>query len=115
MFDPLSILAAFAPIAIDAGKAAVQRWIAPERVKAMTITEAIQLEQVEIDRLRVIADLDRPSEKVSPWVADIRALMRPMIALVVTVSWAVNPESAGAALAAQSVWFYLFGERTIRK
>lgn len=115
MFDPLSILAAFAPVAIDAGKAAVQRWIAPERVKALTITEAIQLEQVEIDRLRVLADLDRPSDKVSPYVADIRALMRPAIALCVTAAWAFNPDSAGATLAAQSVWFYLFGERTIRK
>lgn len=115
MFDPLSILAAFAPIVIDAGKAAVQRWIVPERVKPLTIAEALQLEQIEIDRLRVLSELDKPSEKISPWVANIRAMMRPTIAVIVTLRWAITPESVEAALTAQTVWFYLFGERTIRK
>lgn len=115
MFDPFSIIAAFAPVAIDAGRAAVQRWIAPERVRPMSIGEAVQLEQAEIDRLKVIADLDRPGEKVSAWVANIRALMRPTIAVMVTAAWMYNPESPGVVMAAQSVWFYLFGERTLRK
>lgn len=115
MFDPLSIIAAFAPVVVSAGQAAVQRWIAPERVKAMTVAEAVQLEQAEIDRLRVIAELDKPSENVSWWVADVRALMRPAVCVIVSLAWAYDPANTGTALAAQSVWFYLFGERTLRK
>ena len=115
MFDPFSLVAAFVPVAIDAGKAAVQRWIAPDNVKPLTVAEALQLEQAEVDRLRVLAELDKPSEKISPWVANVRAMMRPTIAVIVTIRWAMTPESVEAALTAQTVWFYLFGERTIRK
>lgn len=115
MFDPLSIIAAFAPVVIDAGRAAVQRWIAPEKIKPLTIAEALQLEQVEVERLKVIAELDRPVENISQWVGNVRALMRPAVALVVTIGWVLNPDSPGMTLAAQSVWFYLFGERTLRK
>ena len=115
MFDPFSILAAFAPVVVDAGKAAVQRWIAPDRIAPLTVADAIQLNNSDVERLKALADIDRPLDKVSPWVADVRALMRPAVALAVTLAWVFNPESAGATLAAQSVWFYLFGERTLRK
>jgi hypothetical protein len=115
MFDPFSIIAAFAPIAIEAGKAAVNRWIAPDKIKPMSVAEAVQMEQSDIDRLRVLAELDKPGENVSWWVNDIRALMRPMVALMVTAAWVYSPDSAGITMAAQSVWFYLFGERTLRK
>lgn len=115
MFDPVSLLAAFAPVAIDAGKAVVNRWIAPDKIKPMTVAEAIQLEQVDIDRLKALAELDRPAENISQWVADFRAAMRPGIAVIVAFAWAIRPDDPATAFGAQCVWFYLFGERTMRK
>ena len=114
MFDPLSILAAFAPVVVDAGKAAVQRFIAPENVKPLSVADKLQLEQAEIDRLKVIAELDKPGDNVHPWVSDIRALMRPFVAISVTMAWCFNPSAVDTFLVS-SVWFYLFGERTLLK
>lgn len=113
MFDPLSLFAAFAPVLVDAGKAAVQKWIAPERAKPLTVGEQVDLERVEVDRLRVLAELDKPGE-VSRWVNDVRAMMRPFVAVSVTLGYLYAPEKVDAFLVS-CVWFYLFGERTLRK
>jgi hypothetical protein len=115
MFDPLSLLAVFAPVAVEAGKAAVQRFIAPDSVKALSVADQLQLEQADIERLKVIAALDKPAENVHAWVADARALMRPAIAAAVTLKWCIAPPSAALDFMVGSVWFYLFGERTMVK
>lgn len=115
MIDPLSILAFFAPVAVEAGKAAVQRFIAPDNIKPLTVAEQLQLEQSDVDRLKVLADLDKPGENVHAWVNDVRALMRPFVAVSVTVKWCIAPQSAALDFMVSSVWFYLFGERTMIK
>lgn len=115
MIDPLSMLAMFAPVAVEAGKAAVQRFIAPDSVKPLTVADRLQLEQADIDRLRVLADLDKPPENVHAWVNDVRAMMRPFIAASVTLKWCIAPQNAALDFMVGSVWFYLFGERTMVK
>lgn len=115
MIDPLSLLAVFAPVAVEAGKAAVQRFIAPEQIKPLSVAEQLQLEQADIDRLKILADLDKPAENVHAWVNDVRAMMRPGVALAVTLKWCIAPQSAALDFMVGSVWFYLFGERTLIK
>lgn len=114
-FNPLTILAAFAPVAVDAGKALVRRYITPTEDKPLTIAERLQVEQSDIERLKVIAELDRPGDNVSPWVQNVRALMRPSVALAVTLKWCVAAQTPGLDFMVSTVWFYLFGERTLRK
>lgn len=111
MFDPLSLLALFAPVVVDAGKAAVRRFIQPD---GLTAAEKLQLNQQDIDRLKTLADLDKPAENVYPWVSSVRALMRPFVAVSVTMAWCFNPTGVDVFLVS-SVWFYLFGERTLTK
>lgn len=109
------MLAVFAPVVVEAGKAAVQRFIAPDVVKPLTVDEQLKLEQSDVDRLRVIAELDRPAENVHAWVNDVRAMMRPFVAVSVTVKWCIAPQNASLDFMVGSVWFYLFGERTLVK
>lgn len=111
MFDFASLLAFFAPVAVEAGKAAVQRFLAPDSVKPTTIDDYIRMSEADTNRLKVVADLDRPGTNVPPWVNSIRALMRPAIALVVAARWVYDP--VGSANVAAVVWSYLFGERTL--
>jgi hypothetical protein len=115
MFDPLTIFAAFAPVAVEAGKAIVQRYIAPESVKPVSIDEQVQLEKSDIERLRALAELDKPADNVSPWVNNMRACVRPFVAASVTIKWCIAPQNAALDFMVASVWFYLFGERTLLK
>lgn len=113
MFDPFSLLAAFAPVLVDAGKAVVQKYIAPERAKPLTVGEQVELERAEVERLRVLSEMDKAGD-CSRWVNDVRAMMRPFVAVSVTLGYLYAPEKVDAFLVS-CVWFYLFGERTLRK
>jgi hypothetical protein len=115
MIDPISLLSIFAPVAVEAGKAAVQRFIAPDQIKALSVEDRLKLDQADIDRLKVLAELDRPAENVYPWVSSVRALMRPAIAAGVTLKWCIAPQSAALDFMVGCVWGYLFGERTMVK
>lgn len=115
MFDPLSMLAFFAPVVVEAGKAAVQRFIAPDYVRPTSVADKVALDAADTDRLRVIADLDKPGADVSRWVNNVRAMLRPTIAVMVTTKWCIAPQTAALDFMVSSVWFYLFGERTFKK
>lgn len=115
VIEPLSLISFFAPIAVAAGKAAIQKYIAPDFVKPITVQDKIALDNSDTERLKVVAALDNPGENVSLWVANCRALMRPTIAVAVTIKWCIAPQSAGLDFMVSNVWFYLFGERTFKK
>ncbi len=117
-----SLLAALLPAAGDAIKAATRRFLgSTSRPKATTPGEWVQMMQAETERLRVLAELDKPASEVSRWVADLRASMRYIIALIVTLCVVLAETGAfglhaspGLEQAAASVWFFLFGERAYR-
>ena len=120
MFDPLSILAIFAPVAVDTGKALVNRFITPENFKPSNIAEFLQMRTSELEMFKAMNDAGGTNASY-PWVEAIVRLMRPAIAMVVIASWAgmhISNNFTAQDLQmvdtfASAVGFYLFGDRTL--
>ena len=114
--DPLTILAAFGPLAIDAGKALIQKFIAPDTFKPATIEQYVQMKQIDVDMFKALNDAGGTNPSY-PWVEAAVRLMRPVAAALVIGTWAVNSLSGVSDPAvdnfAAAVGFYLFGDRTL--
>lgn len=120
--DPLTLIAAVAPVAVDAAKALINRFIPAENFKPATIDEWSKMQEVDLARFQAVASAggNNPSY---PWVEAAVRLNRPIIGWAVLAVWAwahvTFPPGTDAATfaaidnAAGSVWFYLFGERTL--
>lgn len=111
--DPITILAALLPLGIDAGKYAIQKWLAPETVKPGTFAELLQLRQLDVEQFKAM----QGGEASYPWVAAVRSLQRPVFAAAVLGVWvwqsSAGDVSADVANMAAAVGFYLFGDRTL--
>ncbi len=116
MFDPLSVLAIFGPLLVDAGKAAVQKWMAPDDFKPATIEQYVQMRQLEIDMFKMINNAGG-SNPTYMWVEAIIRLMRPVVAVGVIATWAVQKfygiDDPSTTNFAAAIGFYLFGDRTL--
>jgi hypothetical protein len=112
--DPLTALAALLPLAVEAGKAAINRWIVPDTIKPGTFAEFLELRRLEVDQWRAMQGGDGISY---PWVEAIRQLQRPAFAAAVVGVWAWQASTAvpsdTVANMAGAVGFYLFGDRTL--
>ncbi|HEY4707308.1 MAG TPA: hypothetical protein VII64_07595 [Thermodesulfobacteriota bacterium] len=74
--------------------------------------------QAEAEKLKALADLDRPTGNISQWVADLRASFRyvaggvVILAAVSTLVIEVTPDVGDLVWqSANSVWAFLFGDR----
>lgn len=113
--DPLTILAAFGPLAVDLGKSLIGRFIAPD-FKPVNIADWKAMQDADIARFQAInaAGGANPSY---PWVEAIVRLQRPAVAAIALGTWAYTrtlgvPSPAVDNFAA-IVGFYLFGDRTL--
>jgi dsRNA-specific ribonuclease len=114
MFDPITILAGLLPLGVEAGKAAIQRWLAPDQAKPLDFNQVLELKRLELEQWKAMQGGDAPSYQ---WVAAIRQLQRPLFAAAVVLAWcgqavAGEPSPTVANMAA-AVGFYLFGDRTL--
>ena len=114
--DPLTILAALGPLAVDLGKSLINRFIAPDQFKPATIDQYVQMKQIDLEFFKVMNEAGG-GDTSYPWVEAIVRLMRPGIGLIVLITWAymhiqgtATPEVDNFASA---VGFYLFGERSL--
>lgn len=112
--DPITALAALLPLGVEAGKAAIQRWLAPDQVKPIDFAQLLQLKQMELDQWKA---MQGGGEDGYPWVSAVRQMQRPLMVAAVLGTWAfqamqgdVSPTVANMAGA---VGFYLFGDRTL--
>jgi hypothetical protein len=86
--------------------------------KPANVEEQIKLMAAENERLKALAELDKPSENISPWVADLRASFR-YVAGGLIILGAVSTLYLPADLLVQdaiwnlagSVFAFLFGDR----
>lgn len=114
--DPLTLLAALGPVAVDLGKSLINRFIAPDQFKPATIEQYVQMKQVDLDFFKVMNEAGGGNPSY-PWVEAIVRLMRPVIGLIVLGVWAAlalqGTVSQEVANFASAVGFYLFGERSL--
>lgn len=85
------------------------------------VSEVVAEKQADVDQLKAIAALDAVGP-VSTWVANVRALMRPIVVSVVLINWTALTLGlihvdlqlyVITANVASSVMFYLFGDRSL--
>ena len=114
--DPLTILAALGPLAVDLGKSLIGRFIQTDQYKPVNIDEYAKMRQLDLDMFKAMNDAGGANPSYL-WVEAIVRLMRPSVALVVLGTWAIlklngQPSDAVDNFAA-AVGFYLFGDRTL--
>lgn len=114
--DPLTILAALGPLAVDLGKSLIGRFIQTDTYKPVNIDEYAKMRQLDLDMFKAMNDAGGTNPSY-PWVEAAVRLMRPAVALVVLGTWATlklnNMDSASVDNFAAAVGFYLFGDRTL--
>jgi len=117
--EPIAALAALLPILTEAGRAAVQRWIAPDNFKATSITDYVALKNADLEMFKAI-NAAGGSGATYLWVEAVVKLMRPGVAVIVLATWASAHLTASAEVDLNSInnfagaiGFYLFGDRTL--
>ena len=116
------LLPALVPVASDAIRGIVGKFTGGSGAQPQNVAEAVQLMQAETERLKALAELDKPAENISQWVSNLRASFRyiaaglVVLAAVSTLYIDVPPEYVGLSWdAAGSVWSFIFGERLLMK
>jgi len=113
MFDPVTMLAMFGPSLVRAVEGLYQRYIAPDTIKASSVTEQIQVITAETEKLRVITQADIGGETYK-WVEAIRKLQRPVVVFATLSAFLYNPAEISVSAIFQTVMWYLFGERVVQ-
>ena len=114
--DPVTILAALGPVAVEAVKAAINRWVTPDTFKPANVGEWLQMRAADLDQFRAINAAGAEGESF-PWVHAVIKLQRPIVVASTLMVW-VWSRTAGVPSdaidnAVSVVSFYLFGERTM--
>jgi hypothetical protein len=114
--DPITLLAAFAPLAVDLGKSLISRFIAPETFKPSTIEQYTQIKQIDLDMFKALNEAGGSNPSYL-WVEAIVRLQRPLVVAIALGAWAYTHvagiPSAEVDNFAAIVGFYLFGDRTM--
>ncbi len=114
--DPLTILAALGPLAVDLGKSLIGRVIQTDGYKPVNVDEYVKMKELDL-RLFTAMNEAGGANPSYPWVEAAVRLMRPAVAMIVLGTWAAlklagQPSDAVDNFAA-AVGFYLFGDRTL--
>ena len=116
MFDPITLLAGLGPIITDLGKSLINRYVAPDTFKPATIEQYVKMKQIDLDMFKAMNDAGGGNPSY-PWVEAITRLLRPIIGIIVLVTWSYM-QLKGVATDevndfACAVGFYLFAERSL--
>jgi hypothetical protein len=114
--DPLTILAALGPLAVDLGKSLIGRFIQTDNYKPVNVDEYVKMRQLDLDMFKAMNDAGGTNPSY-PWVEAAVRLMRPSIAIAVMGTWAysqiVGNSSESLNSFAAAIGFYLFADRTL--
>ena len=114
--DPLTLLAALGPLAVDLGKSLIGRFIQTDVYKPTNIAEYTQMRQTDLQMFQAM-NAAGGSGTTYPWVEAVVRLMRPAVGAIVLGTWAFmelsGQDSASVNNFASAVGFYLFGDRTL--
>lgn len=116
-----TVLPAFFPMIKDTIKVIVSKLTGVQMGEPRNFEEFVKLKELDIEKLKALAELDRPAGDVSRWVADFRASFRYLAVGVIIVSAIIYnflPESYTADIAlnylnqlAASATFFIIGDR----
>ena len=113
-----TIIAALVPVGIEGIKQAASRFFGG--VRATSVDEQIKLDANEIEKIKALAELDKPIGQPSQWVVDLRASARYLGALTVisvgigSLFLPVAATIQALALEAANIAFgFLFGSRIV--
>lgn len=114
--DPFTILATFAPFAVDLGKSLINRFIAGDTFKPANIDEYVKMREVDLGFFKAMNDAGGTNPSY-PWVEAVVRLMRPAVTVMVLGTWVylelTGKSSSTVTNFASAVGFYLFGDRTL--
>jgi hypothetical protein len=116
--DPITILATLGPLAVEFGKAAISRWVAPDNFKPTTVADWLAMRQSDVQLFQAMNAAGGAGTSYA-WVEAVVRLQRPAVALAALLVWGYQeitlPGGAtdGATNFAAAVGFYLFGDRTL--
>lgn len=114
--DPLTLLAALGPLAVDLGKTLIQRFVAPSEIKPATVEDYVKMRELDL-RMFTAMNEAGGTNPTYPWVEAVVRLMRPAVGLVVLGTWAYlqvwGTPSDDVNNFASAIGFYLFGDRTL--
>lgn len=114
--DPLTILAALGPLAVDLGKSLIGRYIQTDGYKPVNVDEYVKMRQLDLDMFKAMNDAGGTNPSY-PWVEAAVRLMRPVVGVIVLGTWSylemTGHTSESVSNFAGAVGFYLFGDRTL--
>jgi hypothetical protein len=114
--DPLTILAALGPLAVDLGKSLIGRFIQTDSYKPVNVDEYVKMRELDLNMFKAMNDAGGTNPSY-PWVEAAVRLMRPAVGVIVLGTWAylkINSiDSESVDNFAGAVGFYLFGDRTL--
>ena len=114
--DPMTVLAAFGPLVVDLGKSLIGRFIQTDGYKPVNVDEYTKMKQLDLEMFKAMNEAGGANPSY-PWVEAIVRLMRPGVAAIVLLTWAMltmNGQSNDSVNNfAAAVGFYLFGDRTL--
>lgn len=113
-----TIIGALVPVGVEGIKQVIAKFTGG--VKATTIEEQLKLDSSEIERIKALAELDKPIGQPSQWVVDLRASSRYIGALVTiavglsTLYYSMPEQVQMIGLQAANIAFgFLFGTRIV--
>jgi len=114
--DPITILAALGPLAVDLGKSLIGRFIQTDGYKPVNVDEYVKMKQLDLELFKAMNEAGG-SNPSYPWVEASVRLMRPMVGIIILSTWAYlklnNIPSESVDNFASAIGFYLFGDRTL--
>ena len=114
--DLITILAALGPLAVDLGKSLIGRFIQTDNYKPVNVDEYVKMKQLDLELFQAMNDAGGTNPSY-PWVEAAVRLMRPIVGIIVLVTWAylemTDSASESVSNFASAVGFYLFGDRTL--
>jgi len=114
--DPITVLAALGPVAVNLVNSLIGRFISPDGFKPTNIDDYTKMKTVDLEMFKAMNDAGGTNPSY-PWVEAVIRLMRPGVAVIVLGTWAYMEMTGDASAAvsnfASSVGFYLFGDRTL--
>jgi hypothetical protein len=114
--DPLTILAALGPLAVDLGKSLIGRFIQTDQYKPVNVDEYVKMRQLDLDMFKAMNEAGGANPSY-PWVESVVRLMRPLIAIIVMLTWAYLQSTGKSSESidnfAAAIGFYLFADRTL--